>query len=78
MTLRRFLISIPAILIAAWSALAVSGYGILVRYDPMLLGHLGIVEDAACDYFDGWTIKTVFVRNQPNGAFCARWARMRP
>lgn len=80
MTLRRFLIGIPVLLIAAWIALALSGYGILVRDDPMYANDASppVVEDAACSYFDGTGTKTIFLRHQTNGAICGRWLQMRP
>jgi len=33
----------------------------------------GVVEDAACTYFVGWRLKTIYLQGQVRGASCRRW-----
>lgn len=58
--------------LAAWIALTISPYGLLIREDPMYAAPSNVVEDIACVYFTGLSTKTIFKMGQRNGASCRR------
>ena len=62
---------------ALWLTLVASGYGILVRDDPMAVSDANIVTDAACTYFDGRRTETVFLHDKARTVWCPRWRQLR-